>query len=426
MAYGANEATVSALMKKVYPGAITDQLNEEVGPWALMEKTRKKVFQGTDLNRSLRIGRNQGIGSRGDVDRLPNPGYQRHVQTSITMSTTYIVGEFSGRVVRGSYSDEAAFQNVMENEMRNSLSDFTNDIARQVSTGHGRLATVVSGGADTATTVVVNSVANLGVGMQFVVYDGATVKGGVPFVATTGLGGFTITGLEPSTNTVTFTPAVATTALSAGAFLYRAGNFNGTTVLETQGLSTIVANTGTYFGVSRTSVPEIRANVVDFETVDSDADFEQNMQIAADTVFVNGGTQLDVYYTDFATRRRYLKILQAQRVYNVNGAKPIEFAGGQAQNNIEIRRGLEDGLSFNGVPFIASRRIDAETIYGLDTSTFEALEQSDVEWVQNGESVLHPLLSSENRDAYRFSLYKDMQIYCNKPNSNLKITNTLG
>jgi hypothetical protein len=175
--YGATEAVVSALMKKVYPGAITNQLNEEVGPWALIEKTSKKVFQGQDLNRSLRVGRNQGIGSRGDSDVLPNAGNQRHVQATIKMSTTYIVGEFTGRVVRGTYSDEAAFENAMENEMRNSLTDFTNDIARQVSTGHARLAKYVSGGAISATTCIVDSTLNLGIGQQIVVLQRFDVAG---------------------------------------------------------------------------------------------------------------------------------------------------------------------------------------------------------------------------------------------------------
>jgi hypothetical protein len=421
MPYGANEAVVSALMKKVYPGAITNQLNEEVGPWAAIEKTRQTVFQGQDLNRSLRVGRNQGIGSRGDTERLPNPGKQRHVQATITMSSTYIVGEFTGRVVRRTYSDEAAFENVMENEMRNSLTDFTNDIARQAATGHGRLAKVVSGGAQSATTFVVDSYLNLEVDQQVVVYNGATEQSPA-YSISTGVGGFTISDVNIANNTITVTPAVAISGgLTAGAFLYRAGNFDGTTVKEMQGLSTIISNTGTYFNIARATEPQLQANVMDFTGV-ADVDFEDKMQQASDAVFVRGGSSVDVYFTDTQTRRRFLKQLQKQRVYQVTGGAPT-FAGGNGQDNKELRRGLEDGLTFNGVPFIASRRIDVGTIYGLDTSTWEALEQSDVEWVMNGESVLHPLLSAENRDAFRFSAYKDMQLFNVKPNSNIKMSN---
>lgn len=423
MPYGANEAVVSALMKKVYPGAITNQLNEEVGPWAAIEKTRQKVFQGEDLNRSLRVGRNQGIGSRGDTDRLPNPGVQRHVKTTLQMASTYIVGEFTGRVVRRTYSDEAAFENVMENEMRNSLGDFTNDVARQAATGHGRLATVVSGGAQSATTMVVDGYLNLGVGQQIVVYNGATEQSPA-YTLSTGLGGVTITGINISTNTITFTPAIAISGgLTAGAFLYRAGNFDGTTVKEMNGLATIIANTGTYYGVDRAVEPEIQANVISFSGV-ANADFEDKMQEASDAVFVRGGNTVDIYFTHTAVRRRFLKQLQTQRQYQVTGGAPT-FAGGNGQNNKELSAGLRDGLTFNGVPFIASRRIEAATTYGLDTSTWEALEQSDVEWVMNGESVLHPLLSAELRDAFRFSAFKDMQLYCNKPNSNVKMTSMI-
>lgn len=421
MPYGANESVVSALLKKVYPGAVTNQLSEEVGPWAAIEKTRKKVFQGADLNRSMRIGRNQGIGSRTDTERLPNPGKQRHVQATIKMSSTYIVGEFTGRVVRQTYSDEAAFENVMENEMRGSLTDFTDDYARQAATGHGRLAKVASGGAQGATTCVVDSVLNLAIGQQLVVYNGSTEQTPA-FSISTGLGGVEITNINISTNTITFTPAIAVVGgLTAGAFLYRAGNFDGTTVKESQGLATIIANTGTYFGIDRSTTPELQANVVDFTGV-ADADFEDKMQEASDTVAVRGGSQVDIYFTNYATRRRFLKQLQKQRQYVVSGKTPT-FAGGNAQDNNELRRGLEDGLSFNSVPFIASRRIESGVTYGMDTATWEGLEQSDLEWVMNGDSVLHPLLSSENRDAYRFSAYKDIQIFCNKPNSNLKCVN---
>jgi hypothetical protein len=216
-------------------------------------------------------------------------------------------------------------------------------------------------------------------------------------------------------------------ALTSGCYVYRAGNFDGTTSLESQGLSTIVSNSGTYFNINRSTEPNVQSVIQDFSTITGaggDASFEDYMQTAMDAVFTIGGSTPDVFYTDMATRRRFLKQLQKQRQYTVTGGAPV-FAGGSAQNNKELRRGLEDGLTFNGVPFIASRRIDSATIYGLDTSTWEALEQSDVEWVENGDSVLHPLLGSAGRDAYRFSLYKDLQMFCNKPNSNLKCTNTL-
>lgn len=135
MAYQASTATVNAVLKTVYPGTIGEQLNNEVGPWAFMEPKLVRASQGKGFTRALHVGRNQSVAARTDLQRLPGAGVQRTVNATINLARNYIIGQFTGGIVRDSYDDKAAFVNVMYDEMTRSLTDFTNDLARQVSTG---------------------------------------------------------------------------------------------------------------------------------------------------------------------------------------------------------------------------------------------------------------------------------------------------
>src|SRR5436190_7792190 len=167
MAVQASESIVSAILKQVYPGAIEDQLNDEVAPWAVIQKEKTQLAQGAGIIQPMRVQRAQGIGSRGDTDRLPISVVGALINANIKMASTYLVGQITGRVVRTSYDSQAAFENVLTEEMRFAMTDFVDDVARQVATGHGKLATIVSGAT---TSWVLDSVQNVGVGEQVSVF----------------------------------------------------------------------------------------------------------------------------------------------------------------------------------------------------------------------------------------------------------------
>lgn len=422
MGYQASTATVNAVLKTVYPGAISEQLNNEVGPWAVMEPKFVRIAQGQKIVKALHVGRNQSIAARTDLQRLPGAGVQRSVNAQINLARNYIIGQFTGGIVRDSYDDKAAFVNVMTDEMTRSLTDFTNDLARQVATGHARLAKL-NGAAAGVTVLTVDSVLNLGKNMRIQIFNGATEQTPAYTIATD-TGGVTITAVDRINSQITVDASVTA---SSGAFLYRAGNFDGTTVAEMNGLSTIVNNTGTYYNISRTTEPEIQAGVIDFvdTTTTPDASFEDKWQSAADLATIYGGTVVDLWYLDFTTRRRHLKQLQALRQYIV-GDNAKTFGGG-ASSSKDFQRGLSGAVTFGDAPVVASRRIDAKTIYGLDTTTWEGFKQSEIEWLPNGDGsggVLHPLLAAQGLDAFMFACNYDSQAYCSRPANNVRCLNT--
>lgn len=417
-----NEATVSAILKEVYPGAIDDELNNEIALWAVLEKEKVTLAQGQHLVKPFRTNRNQGMGARGDTDMLPLPGNQTLASAKINMASNYLVGEITGRVIRTSYSDDAAFENALEEEIRFSLTDIPNEIGRQLFNGVGQLTTV-NGAVTASTSVVVNSTQYLAVGMYVEFWNASTNQTTNDAGLATGYTGTQITAINAGTNTVTVATAQT---ITSGATVARAGNnTSATATKELVGLD-VILDDGTdypglnYFGVNRAS----GANTILYgNRVSAGGTLSEDlMQQAFDDARQIGGGIIDLVITDYATRRKYTSLLTSLKRYPLEGVNAPEFGGGLKVSE-DLRTQLGEGLSFSGATVIPSRQAPPKKMFMLDTDSFKLYQQSEVEWVMNGDSVLHPLLA-QGKDAYRFSLYYDAQLYCMAPNRNAKVVAT--
>lgn len=418
----ASEAAVSAILKEVYPGAIEDELNNEVALWAVMDKEKVTVDgQGKRIVRPFRVNRNQGFGARNDTDILPQPGAQTLAQAQINMASNYLRGQITGRVIRTTYGDDAAFENALAEEISFGLTDFASEVGRQLYNGAGQLTTV-NGAVTASTTVVVNNTQYLAVGMYVEFWNGATNQttndAGLP----TGQTGTAIVTVNNATNTITVTTAQA--SIATGAAVARAqNNTSATATKEFAGLDTMLDdNTDypglAYFGVNRATYPVLYGNRFDAAT----ALTEDKMQQAFDLARQVGGGIIDAIFTDYRSRRVYSGLLTSLKRYPLEGVQAPEFAGGISVSR-DLRTQLGEGLSFSGASVIPSRQAPPKKMWMLDTSTFHIYQQSEIEWVMNGDSILHPMLTS-GYDAYQFSLFYDAQFYCEAPNRNAKVVNT--
>jgi len=260
----ASESTVSSILKEVYPGAITDELNNEVGLWSIVDKEKVVIEgQGQHVVRPFRVGRNQGIGARNDTDILPQPGSQQLQNAKINMSSNYLIGQITGRVIRTTYGSDAAFENALSEEIQFSLTDIGTEIGYQLYGLMGQ-RTAVNGTVTASATVVVNNVQYLAVGMYVEFWTGATNQttndAGLP----TGITGTQITAIDNSTNTLTV--ATAQASITTGAGVSRAQNNTAQfTTKEMYGLDFFYDdNTDypgvTYFGTSRVTYPVLKGN----------------------------------------------------------------------------------------------------------------------------------------------------------------------
>lgn len=423
MAYQASEASVSAILKEVYVGGIEDQLNEEVALWAIMDRDTVTLPQGQHLVKPFRVSRNQGIGARNDTDVLPQSGAQGLANAKINMSTNYLVGQITGRVIRTSYTDEAAFENALEEEIKFNLGDVANELGYQAQ-GLLGVRTTVNGNVSSSTTVVVNSTQYLAVGMLVEFWSGSSNQTTNDSGLQTGRTGTAIATITPSTNTITVT--TSQTTITSGATVARAGNMTSATVTkEMVGLDWVLddgtdypSNTS-YFGASRATYPVLYGNRVSANHTTS----ENIMQQAFDLARAVGGGIIDAIFLDYASRRAYSNLLTSNKRYPIEGIDAPQFAGGIKVSQ-DLRTQLGEGLSFSGASVIPSRLSPPAKMFMLDSSTWHIYQQSEVEWLMNGDSVLHPLLAAQGLDAYEFGLYYDAQIYCDAPNRNAKVVQT--
>lgn len=427
---GATEALLSSILKEVYPGVIEDELNNEVALWAIFEKTKVSVGgQGKRIVRPMRVVRNAGIGSRPDNGVLPPAGNQQFTNANINIASTYLRGQLSNRVMRTSATDTAAFEDALSEEIRFGLSDYVTDIGRQLFMGLGRITTV-NGAVTTSTSVVVTDVTNLSQGMVIEFWN-AGANQTSPTGAVTGAG-VSITAINNATLTITVDTAQA--SITSGATVARVGNNTSATVTnEMAGLDTIVDD-GTdysglaYFGINKTTFPILNGNRLDVSTGtafpgDSGTTISENkMQYAVDQARKVGGGYVDLFVTSFDIRRKYSNLLTTNKRYPVEGINAPQFAGGFERSK-DLRTNMAEGLSFDGAPIIASRQSPVGKMWGLDTSSFKVFQQSDIEWVMNGDSVLHPLMTATGQDAYQFAMYFDANLYCEAPNRNVKLVN---
>lgn len=414
----ASESTVSAILKEVYPGAIEDTLNNEVALWAVLEKVKVQLDgQGKRVVRPVRVQRNNGFGARNDTDALPAAGAQGLTQAQINMSSNYMVGQLTARVIRTSFGSDAAFMNALEEEIKFGLSDFATEIGRQLYNGAGQLTTV-NGAVTASTTVVVNDVKYLQVG-QLLEFWNAGVN---QTVNDSGVVGTAIVSINTATNTLVVTTAQT---ITSGAAVTRAGNNTSATVSkELQGLDTIIDDTtdfGTnYFGINRGAANyyQLQGNRLDATTTLT----EDKMQQVIDNARSIGGGRIDLITCDYKTRRQYLNLLTSNKRYPVDGITAPSFAGGLKVSE-DLRTQMGEGLSFDGAMVVPSRQAPAKKMFFMDTSSFKVFQQSDIEWVMNGDSILHPLLST-GFDAYKFALFYDAQLYSESPARSAKIVNT--
>lgn len=417
----ASESTVSAILKEVYPGAIEDELNNEIALWAILDKEKVMLDgQGQHVVRPFRVNRNQGMGARNDTDLLPLPGNQTLTNAKINMSSNYLVGQITGRVIRTSYGSDAAFENALEEEIRFSLTDVPTELGRQLFNGAGQLTTV-NGAVVASASVVVNNTQYMAVGMYVEFWNGVTNETTNDAGLAAGYTGTLVTAVNNTTNTITVT--TAQTLTTADGVSRAQSNTSKTATKELVGLDTIIDdNTDypglAYFGVNRATYPILYGNR--FNAAGSLT--ENLMQQAFDAARQIGGGIIDLIITDYATRRTYTNLLASLKRYPLEGVTAPQFAGG-IEVSQDLRTQMGEGLSFSGASMVPSRQAPPKKMWMLDTDSFKLFQQSEINWVMNGDSILHPLLIN-GQDAYRFSLYYDAQLYDEAPNRSAKVVNT--
>src|ERR1044072_8150300 len=127
-------------LKNFYQGPMQDQFNEEIAIWKGAEKG-KISWSGAQVNRPLRVRRNQGIGATGDNGILPAIGRQTTIQAVIGATYHYLRFGITAPMIAAAQNDKGSFVRAAAYELEMGYNDLKSDCNRQLSwDGTGDLA----------------------------------------------------------------------------------------------------------------------------------------------------------------------------------------------------------------------------------------------------------------------------------------------
>lgn len=298
---GATLTTVNAISKDVYGPRIVEQTENET----ILTKRIEKTSRGTESHQGgkfvtfpLKVRRNQGIGYRNELEQLQAPGQQGYTSVRVPLRYGYGRVHMSGQTMDLVNENYQAFSSAMTEEMDGLKEDIRKDTNRILwGNGLGVLgtvdtATVGTNGASVGTNADAVKWFDLDMQVDILSSDGVTVRAS----------NRKITAINEATGDITFDGAVAT--LSVGDIITRNGNYGR----EPNGLTSLVGDTNTLFGLSPTTEPLWKSTVDNTGGALSEA----KMISMCDTLRTKGGRP-SVIFTDLASRRAYFNLLKGDR-----------------------------------------------------------------------------------------------------------------
>lgn len=357
---GATMTTVNSITKEIYLGKIREQLQSEVIGLKRIESSSNGIettVGGKYVTFPLRVRRNQGIGYRAEDTALPTAGQQGYASVRVGLKYGYGRIRVTGQTMKLAKTNPQAFANAMEKEMEGLKDDIRKDSAR-IFYGDGLGKVVVATGAGSTTTLVSTNVQYAQIGMVVDAFTAANAANGT---------NLTITGIDKTTGTITFTPA-AGAATATGGYLVRAGSYN----LEPNGLNGIVAATGALQNLDPANEPEWKA-VVSANGGSNRALSEALMIKMVDDVRVNGG-KTSLILTSLGVRRAYFNLLVQNRRY----VDTKTYEGGYI------------GLPFNSgreIPLVEDVDAPPNILWFLDESAFTVFREEPWNWLNEDGDI---------------------------------------
>lgn len=305
-----------AELKNFYQGPLVNQFNDDVPIWKGSEKG-KFPWTGAQVNRPMKVRRNQGVGATSDGGTLPPIGRQTTVQAVIAAKYNYLRFGITGPMISQSKNDKGSFVRSAAFELEEGYNDLRSEANRQMSwDGTGDLA-LCNTAAAASTSVSIKGRESTEPALKFIdvgayldIYTsaGALVQSGLT------VNSISSGDSSTATATVVFDQAVT---CSAGDVFVRSGSLNN----EIQGLLTqLDGATTTVFSIDRSSYIQAQGNVINVTSDGTSTgtglplslDYLQQAEDAAER---RGGRAINCLYSDYASRRMYQKLLTADKRY---------------------------------------------------------------------------------------------------------------
>ena len=377
--------TAENALKNVYLGVVANQLNVNANPLLARIKRSSKDVWGKEIRKLAPFGINGGIGAGSETDQLPTASGNGYVQFVADLKNLYGRIEISDKAVRASANNIGAFVNLLSDEMEGLVKARSFNLGRMLyGDGTGLLATASSVSGKTVTCDKVN---NLIEGMLIDVYKSDAKSNTSPLK---------VVYVDRVNKTFTYECSADVTIAQNDKFYVQ-----GSKDFEISGLGRIFDSAqDTIYGVSKTTYPWLKPFTSTAEKEISDIAIQE----AIDFLDMNVDSQINFITCSSKVRRAYQEYLGAYR------------------RNIDITE-LEGGyktITHNGIPVVADRFVDDDTMYLLNTNDFTLHELCDWKWLEGEDGRI--LKQNQGYPTYSATLVKYAELICDKPCGQAKIS----
>lgn len=413
----ADTASFSGAMKTKFIGPIRDNLakgkvllfgGDDSNPTEFQGIRRSAEgidFVGNEFRIPLKTKRNPSVGFRSENETLPAPGAGGYTYLTEPMRYAYALFNITGQLMKAAEVNEGAFVSAFQTEMEDTVLSSKLDHNRAAyGNGVGVLATLRNNEAAAQTVIDVDTTINFRGGE---IIDGVTISTGVVIEPAR-----VVTGVDRTNRTITVSPAL-TTGLTAPTDGWVRASSDSTVAVpnnswnkEIQGLTSIVAASGTLHGVSPTTYPFWKSFVDTTAAAISDT----KLRTAVDeTGFESGaddfGSSDFVLITTRGIRRRYADTLVGVKRFT-------------NEQSTTLRGGFKV-LLFDEQPIFVDDQCPVGSVFGLSLSDLFWAEMSDWDWMEEDGKVLK---WESRKDRYIAVLYKYTQLGTTARNRHFKLT----
>jgi len=394
--------TVNGILKEVYEGTVTDQLDENAIAIKRIEKSSEGIFEtpgGKYVVFPLHTQRNSGISYRAENTQLGAAGQQGYAQAQERLKYGYGRIKVTGQTISLANSNPKSFINALDGEMNGLKKDLTKDCNRIAWGNTGSFVTSGKTGGITVLTAISTASTTITAPTQLLqigeTIDICLAATGVPVA----VGGANNT-IVSITSATAFVVAVAVTA-AVGDFVTRQGNVDN----EPYGFAQLVDDVGTLHNInSATAGNEYWRSLDDGATT---ALTELVVIKMLDDIKQKSGGKPSVIFSALGVRRTYFNLLTSLRRYN----EPKTWDGGLV------------GLSFmyeGDLPFIADPDQPPKSLYLVDESEIMIYRDKPWYWEDIDGSVLKYV---HDYDVFEALMKQYWQIVTHKRSAHGRFTN---
>lgn len=365
-------------LKIWYQGPIVSQFNDDT-PIYSGAVLGKEKWSGLQVNRPLKVRRNQGIGATSDGGVLPAIGRQTTLQAVIPAKFNYLRFGVTGPMIKSSANDVGSFVRSAAYELDEGYKDLQSDMNRQLSwDGTGWLASM-SVAAVATQSITISGRTSVEAALKFIdvglTFDVVTSAG---VIVQQGLEVSSISSGSPTSSTAVLVLSAPLTA-SAGDKLIRANSLQQ----EVQGILTQMdGGTSTLFtNVNRALYPSTQSNYIHLSGGQLTLD---KLQQAWNAGLNRGGAKYSAIYSDFDSLRMYQKLLTADKRY-VNSMKGD---GGFSSKD-------KTYLEFNGTPWVADKDCP-QKVFMLSEGALKKYVLAEMDFADETGSMMIAQVSSDS------------------------------